>query len=191
MRRRTTHASHSSVVIAAFGFLATACAHHDATPLTPEAPLHHTRSTTAAAAADSGPPIVFADAKRVLVKNAARGGWQVSFADAMRADGGAGELVRMQHPEIFAKLTHYVAQIFGVTNDDGHKLVEMSFMCNVTLTPASEDVGVSPAPTAVERDMAALMMDGPATCRDGGDCCFQLYFDPVTGSYGPMLVNGR
>ena len=191
MQRRGTHASHLFVVIAAFAFSTNACAHHDAVPLTPEAPLHHSRSTPAEVVIDSGPPIVFADAKRVLVKNASRGGWRVSLADAMRADGGAGDFVRMQHPEIFAKLTHYVAQIFGVTDNDGHRLVEMSFMCNVTLTPASEDVGVSPAPTAIERDMADAMLDGPAACHDGGECCFQLYFDPLTGSYGPMLVNGR
>jgi hypothetical protein len=180
-----------SLLLLAIPIAASACAHHDAAPLTPEAPLHHTRSTPAEIVAQSEPPIVFANAKRVLVKNATRGGWQVSFADAMRADGGAGEFVRTQRPEIFAKLTHYVAQIFGVTDDDGHRLVEMSFMCNVTLTPASEDVGVSPAPTAIEREMAASMLDGPATCRDGGDCCFQLYFDPLSGGYGPIFVNGQ
>lgn len=190
MRRVRVHARNALVVIATSIVSTTACAHHEPT-LIPEAPLHHTSSTPAEVIADSGPPIVFANAKRVLVKNPAQGGWQVSLAEALRADDGAGEFVRTERPEIFAKLTHYVAQIFGVTDDDGRRLVEMSFMCNVTLTPAAEDVGVSPAPTAIERDMAALMLDGPATCHDGGECCFRLYFDPLTGRYDSLLVNGQ
>jgi hypothetical protein len=189
MQRRNAHVRHSLVTIAAFAISTSACAHHERMQLEPDHPAH--RDAVVPLLNDTGPPIVFADSKRVLVKNGQFGGWQVPLADALRADAGAGDFVRAQHPEIFAKLSRYVAQIFGVTDDDGHKLVEMSFMCNVSLAPVADDTASSPAPTEVEEAVLRSMLDGPRACNDGGDCCFRLYFDPTSGSYTAMQMNGR
>lgn len=167
---------------------ASACAHHEALPLEPGAKQVRDQDDHGPLVIDNGPPIIFAEQRRVLVKNSEYGGWQVPLADALRADSGAGDFVRAQHPETFAKLSRYVAQIFGVTDDNGRKLVEMSFMCNVSL---EDDGSNSPAPTSVQRDMSQALIDGPVACNVGGDCCFRLYFDPQSGSYDSMVVNGQ
>lgn len=169
----------SAVLISAS---AVACAHHERLPLEPGAKQvrDQDQDDHGPLVIDHGPPIIFAEQTRVLVKNNAFGGWQVSLADALRADAGAGDFVRAQHPETFAKLARYVAQVFGVTDDNGRKLVEMSFMCNVSL---EDDGSNAPAPTSIQQEMSQALLDGPVACNVGGDCCFRLYFDPQSGSY--------
>jgi hypothetical protein len=175
-------------IVAALIVATIACAHHERHELEPAGQRTH-QDPVGPLLTDTGPPIVFAQAKRVLVKNSQYGGWQVPLAVALRADSGAGDFVRAQHPEIFAKLSSYVAQIFGVTDDDGHPLVEMSFMCNVSLDSAGDENGTAPAPTEIEEAMVQTMLAGPAACTSSGDCCFQLYFDPARETYTAMNVS--
>lgn len=165
--------------------LTAACANHVAEPRPIEEPRTMSEPATPAPA-DASPPVVFADGSRVLVKNP--GGWQPSVADAMRADAGAGDYIRSQRPEIFQNLSRYIAQIYGVKDGD-QSLIEMKFFCNAKLP--TDDAPASPAPTRIEEDLAHLYLDGPARCHDGGKCCFSLFFDPASATYGGMRVNGR
>lgn len=116
------------------------------------------------------------------------GFWEVSQEVAVRADAGVLDYLRSERPELAEELPGYVAQIFGIHADPGAgpKVVHFNFFCKRGLENDGKLAGISP-------DVATLAdwQHHVRIVHDGGPCYFQLDFDPATGTYENLIVNGQ
>jgi len=128
------------------------------------------------------------DADRVVFAepdsgNAFHGYWRVSDEDAERADQGVADYLRGERPELANDLGDYYGQIFGILDDSGKKLIHFNFVCKRGIE--------SMKPLASEHPELSDWKHHVFIVHDGGDCYFHLDFDPTSGEYGNLIVNGE
>ncbi len=162
MSAATTASRCTSILLLAF--LASACAKKGA-------------ATSPAADDASTAPIVFDDGKRALLplqsESMSQGGWTPKRIDAERASDGVPAFLKTAAPKIAAKFPSYYGQIWGVT-DHGRRKLRLNFSC------AKQTFDVDKPGWTQQAIVVA----------DGGDCFFQVDFDPATSTYSRLRVNG-
>ncbi|MEO8797925.1 MAG: hypothetical protein ABI551_08580 [Polyangiaceae bacterium] len=162
MSAATTASRGTSVLLLVF--FASACAKKEAT-------------TSPATDDESTAPTVFDDGKRALLplqsEAMSPGGWTPKRIDAERASDGVPAFLKTAAPKIAEKFQGYYGQIWGVT-DHGTRKLRLNFSCSKQAFDIDK-----PGWT-----QQAIMVD------DGGDCFFQVDFDPATSTYSRFRVNG-
>jgi hypothetical protein len=132
-------------------------------------------SIPAPAANEPTTPFVFDDGKRALLPvqpdSTASDAWSPTQHDAQRASDGIPAFLQSKSPKIAAKFSGYYGQLFGVT-DGGARKIRLLFFCR--LEPSLLDVWTKVA----------------VIVNDGGDCYFNVDFDPSSGAYSNFRVNG-
>ena len=113
------------------------------------------------------------------------GYWRVSDEEAERADEGIAGYLRGQRPELADKLGGYYGQIFGILDESGRKLIHFNFLCKRSVEEMKATATTNP-------DFAEMSdwQHHVLIVHDGGDCYFQLDFDPASGEYEHLVVNG-
>lgn len=74
-----------------------------------------------------------------------------------------------QSPELWRRLPEYRRQYVGIV-EEGEQLIYANFFCN---------------PFAVEWQQEWVSVN------DGGDCYFQLRYDPAQGTFSRLTINGE
>ncbi|MGH7280832.1 MAG: hypothetical protein ACRELY_04860 [Polyangiaceae bacterium] len=140
----------------------------------------------------SVPSDINVEANRVVIQDPApdiagayRGYWHVSDHDAQHADEGVEGYVRSKRAEIADKLGDYDGQIFGIIDESGRKLIHFNFLCTRGLEQMNRIDSEHPELTG-----RATWQHHVLLVNDGGDCYFHLDFDPETGEYEGLTVNG-
>ena len=127
---------------------------------------------------ESTAPLVFDDGKRALLPQQSEvlgaGGWTPKRSDAERASDGVPAFLQTAAPKIASKFPAYYGQIFGVT-EKGTKVLRLNFSCSKQAFDVEK-------PGWTQQVIEAL---------DGGDCFFQVDFDPATSTYSRLRVNGH
>lgn len=116
------------------------------------------------------------------------GFWEVSQDEAVQADAGVLDYLRGERPEIADQLPGYVAQIFGIHADpgEGPKLIHFNFFCKREIENERK-MGETYPDFAKMADWQHHVQ----IVHDGGPCFFQLDFDPASGTYENLTVNGQ
>lgn len=126
---------------------------------------------------ESTAPVVFDGGKRALLpvqsEAMGQGGWAPKRIDAERASDGVPAFLQATAPKIAPKFSGYYGQIWGVT-EKGIKTIRLSFSCSKEAFDVDKPGWTQ---QAIEVD-------------DGGDCFFQVDFDPATSTYSRFRVNG-
>jgi hypothetical protein len=134
------------------------------------------------AANESTTPFVFDDGKRALLSpqpaSFTHGSWSPTQDDAQRASDGVSNFLKSESPKIAAKFSGYYGQLYGVT-DGGTKKIRLSFFCQL-------DSMMLGGP-----DRGGGWTQGAILVSDGGDCYFQVDFNPSWGTYSNFRVNGE
>jgi hypothetical protein len=112
----------------------------------------------------------------------------VSLAEADRAELGLQSYVASLRPEIASRFSRYYEQVYGVTVG-GRPLIRLNFVCEEEILSQQAE-----RPRSF-RDLREWWDHDwtrhPIEVEDGGDCFFHVDFDPVTGHYDSLHVNGR
>ena len=158
------------------------------TPPAPRAPFKEEQFVLSEDARDGGDDSSSGD--RVVFPepdsgNAFHGYWRVSDEEAERADAGVADYLRGERPELADKLGGYYGQIFGILDESGRKVIHFNFLCKRSIDEMKPSAPPNP-------DLAAMSdwQHHVVIVHDGGDCYFQLDFDPETGAYEHLVVNG-
>ncbi len=113
------------------------------------------------------------------------GGWKISLEDAERADSGVRAYLESERPELALKLDDYVAQVFGTNAKEDRPLIHFNFICKRALDENERAAAAHPEAAMPDWRKQVILVN------DGGDCYFGLDFDPKTGTYESLIVNGQ
>jgi hypothetical protein len=121
-------------------------------------------------------PYVFDNGKRALLPeqpaNMTRGSWSPTQPDAKRASDGVPNFLKSASPKIAAKFDGYYGQLYGVT-DNGDKKIRLMFFCHL------------------DSIMVDHWTQNAFLVNDGGDCYFEVDFDPSADAYSNFRANGE
>jgi hypothetical protein len=126
----------------------------------------------------AGPPPGYAD-RMIFAKEAARELWASRFpppamfwtpeiADVLKLERLLPAYLRRAHKPVWKRVASYKRQYFGLVKK-GRWIVHASFFCD-----------------AHGKDWRSL----PVIVKDGGDCYFEVEYDPKTGRFSQLAING-
>ena len=72
--------------------------------------------------------------------------------------------------EILERLPYYRRQYFGIGFREGEQLIYASYFC--------------------PEDYFDYWLEGNVAVEDGGECFFQFFYNPETGAYSDLRING-
>jgi len=103
--------------------------------------------------------------------------WTPNEEDVANFEAGIADYLKEaaadRSPDLWEKQATYGRQYIGIERD-GKQLIYASFFCDIR----------------TENDLKRLMV-GQMIVADGGDCYFQVLFDPKSGEYSELMVNGE
>lgn len=113
-------------------------------------------------------------AYRQIERSKITGGWTPDAAMIETLEAGVEAFLKKakprRSPELHAKIGPYKRQYIGIVTEDGKRRIYANFFCHVRSERWKRD---------------------PLMVADGGDCYFQLFFEPATGTYSGLMVNGE
>jgi hypothetical protein len=96
---------------------------------------------------------------------------QVLALEAGVADFLDGEIPAEHYGrDILDRLSYYRRQYFGIGFSEGEQLIYASYFC--------------------PGDYFDYWLEGNVAVEDGGECFFQVFYDPKTGRYSELQING-
>lgn len=102
--------------------------------------------------------------------------WTPTEAQVLEIEEGVYAFLDSEIPEdhygraILERLPYYRRQYFGIGFREGEQLIYASYFC-----PA---------------DHFDYWLEGNVAVEDGGECFFQFFYNPETGAYSDLQING-
>jgi hypothetical protein len=102
--------------------------------------------------------------------------WTPTEEQVLELEAGVADFLDAEIPEdhygreILERLSYYRRQYFGIGFSEGEQLIYASYFC--------------------PDDSFDYWLEGNVAVMDGGECFFHFFYDPETGAFSNLRING-